>query len=489
MGKRDPSADPRARSGNINQAGAGLVRLRSLALFAIILILNSLRTVPVRSRNTKRKIQTMEEKVKSNSDNENAKPSSSGLKLALKIMLPIIVIGAGMAVASYLKDTGPKSTRRPPERLAPMVQVQTLVPAVYPVEVNAMGLVTSAREVELKSRVSGEIVYVHPEFEAGGVIKAGTRILRIDPEDYKLALAQKKKALADATYALKLELGRQEVAKREWELLGLAADAKEREIELALRKPHLEKARAELAAAEAEVKKSELDLSRTEITIPFNAMVLEKKVDLGSQVTNQETMARVVGTDSYRVMASVPIERLSWIDIPQKEGEPGSKAGVTFAQGSRIEGRVVRLMGDLSSEGRMARVLIEVEDPLMLERESRDRPPLLLGEYVRVQIEGRRLEDVFEIPRSALRDNAFVWTVGDDDRLKIREVQPVWKDERLVLVRDGLEPGMKLIVSDLGAPVDGMPVQLESKGAAASNPPTTDEAEETEGSSGKQEKS
>jgi len=44
-------------------------------------------------------------------------------------------------------------------------------------------------------------------------------VLQIDTEDYKLALTQKEKALADASYSLKLELGRQEVAKREWELL------------------------------------------------------------------------------------------------------------------------------------------------------------------------------------------------------------------------------------------------------------------------------
>ncbi len=430
--------------------------------------------------------QIMEEKVKSNSDKENAKPASSRLKLALKILLPIIVVGAGIAAASYLKDTGPKSTRRPPEKLAPLVQVQLLEPSTYPVEVSAMGSVTPIRQVELKSRVSGEIVHVHPEFAEGGLLKAGTRILRIDPEDYKLVLVQRKKALADATYALKLELGRQEVAKREWELLGLFEDAMEREIELALRKPHLEKVRAELNAAEAEVQKAELDLTRTEITLPFNAMVLKKNVDLGSQASSQETLAEIVGTDSYWVMASVPVERLSWIDIPLKDGDPGSKAVVTYAQGYRIEGRVVRLMGDLSIEGRMARVLIEVEDPLAIGGEDRDRPPLLLGEYVRVKMEGRKLRDVFRIPRSALRDNAYIWTVDAESKLKIREVQAVWKDEDIVLVQDGLEPGMQLVVSDLGAAVDGMPVQFESNGAAVSNPPKTNEAE---GPSKKREKS
>ncbi|MBW2405898.1 MAG: efflux RND transporter periplasmic adaptor subunit, partial [Deltaproteobacteria bacterium] len=44
------------------------------------------------------------------------------------------------------------------------------------------------------------------------------KILQIDPKDYELALARKQSAVTDAEYALKLELGHQTVAKREWDL-------------------------------------------------------------------------------------------------------------------------------------------------------------------------------------------------------------------------------------------------------------------------------
>jgi RND family efflux transporter MFP subunit len=403
----------------------------------------------------------MQEKEQNKNLTNNTKASSVRKKRILKIVLPAIIIVAGVAAAFYLKNTGPKSKRQPPVKLAPVVQVKPLFPANHIVMLNAMGTVVPAREVELKPQVTGKVIDISPEFIEGGLLEAGTLVLKIDPEDYKLALIQKEKALADANYSLKLELGRQEVAKREWELLNGDKDAEDREVELALRKPHLEKAKAELNAAKAELEKAYLDLSRTKIKAPFNAMVRSRLVNLGSQVTPQERLAELVGSDSYWIQASVPLDRLSWIQIPRSLGDPATRARIIYAQGYERAGTVIRLMGDLSPEGRMARVLIEVEDPLGLKNSKNDQPPLLIDDYVRVEIEGKKLENVYKIPRTAFRDNSYIWIAGENSTLKIIEVHPVWRDAGVVLVDNAIKPGDCLIISDLPAPIDGMPVQVE----------------------------
>jgi RND family efflux transporter MFP subunit len=325
-----------------------------------------------------------------------------------------------------------------------------------------MGTVIPAREVFLKSRVSGEVVEIHPEFTEGGFLKKNTKVLQIDPLDYELALARRRSAVTDAEYAMKLELGHQAVAKREWELLNEGKPAQDMEKELVLRQPHLNKVRANLAAAEAELKTAMLDLERTQLRAPFNAMVLSKSVDLGSQVTLQETLAELVGTDTYRIQVSIPVERLEWIQTPSQAGDPGSKARIICGQGHERSGRVIRLMGDLATEGRMARILVEVADPLGLNASTQDRTPLLIGEYVRVEIQGRKLDSVFEIPRTALRDHSSVWLVGENQTLEIRKVRPIWRDAEIVLLKDALKPGEHLIVSDLAAPVEGMMLRVDA---------------------------
>ena len=409
---------------------------------------------------------------------DKPKVFSGWVTLIFKVLLPVIIILTGIAAASYLKKTGPKSQRRPPVTLAPVVQVKELFPGNHLAMINAMGTIIPARNVELKSRVSGEIIDIHPEFIEGGFLKVGTKILQIDRVDYELALIQKEKALADAIYEYKLELGRQEVARREWELLGLGKDASAREIELALRKPHLEKAQAAITSAEAEVKKAQLDLSRTQIITPFNAIVRARHVNLGSQVTVQQTLADLVGTDTYWIQASIPVEHLSWVRVPQKQGDPGSTAHILYARRFEREGKVIRLMGDLSEEGRMARILIEVNDPLGLEGKFDGHPPLLIGDYVHVRIEGNILENVYKIPRTALRDNAFIWVMNENSNLEIKEIQPIWKEVDTVIIDGGIKPGERLVITDLSAPVEGMPLQLETSKTTFTEPTKADPVKE-----------
>jgi len=393
-----------------------------------------------------------------------AKPRS-WWRRAFTILLCSAILGAGIAGASYLNKTAPKARKRKPPRMDPLVRVEMVQQANERAIVRAMGTVVPALEMVLKSRVSGEIISTHPEFIEGGFLKNGTKVLQIDPQDYELAVEQKRSQVVNARYALKLELGHQEVAQREWELLKGDKPAKDMDLELALRKPHLEKARAELVAAEADLKQAELNLARTAIRAPFNAIVRNKHVELGSQVSTQDVLAELVGTDEYWIQVSIPVDRLKWITIPTKMGESGSGVRIIYGTGSvstfERRGRVIKLLGDLDEEGRMARVLVSVKDPLDQQGKETKGPPLLIGDYVRVEIEGRELKDVFKIPRTALRDNSKIWIERGDGLLHIRQVEVVWRDPQYIFLRDGLKEGERLIVSDLATPVEGMAVIVE----------------------------
>ena len=124
---------------------------------------------------------------------------------------------------------------------------------------------------------------------------------------------------------------------------------------------------------------------------------------------------------------------------------------------------MIRILSDLETDGRMARLLVSVQDPLGLKDPKRDRAGLLIGDYVRIEILGREVDHVVRIPRTALRDNTEIWIAGKDGKLHIRPVETIWRDTDTVLLRDGIEPGERLIVSDLQTPVDGMTVRIEER--------------------------
>ena len=390
--------------------------------------------------------------------------SSSRRRFFINLFLSLLVIIAGIAGAVYITKSTPKARKRPPKQMTPLVQVVAVIPSNHAVTVSAMGTVIPAREIILEARVAGEIVAMHPDFTAGGFLEKDSEILRIDPQDYQLALTLAQANVKDAESKLRLLEAEAESARDEWRQLYRDRNQVNNEPPpLVFKEPQLTAAKAKLTAEKADVRKAQLDLSRTRIRAPFNAIIRAKHVDIGSQVSIQERLAELVGTDEYWIQASIPVDRLEWITIPQRPAEPGSKVRVLHRNGYEITGKVIRLLGDLEAEGRMARILVEVQDPLKLKKKETNQPGLLIGEYVRIEIEGRRLQDVYRIPRTALRDNSMIWVATPDSKLEIRRVETIWRDAETVLLREGLKSDEKIIISDLPAPIVGMPVQIKKE--------------------------
>ncbi len=395
---------------------------------------------------------------------------NASARLVTCILLSVSVIAAGVGGAIYLAKSRPETRRRKPPKIGTTVRVETLAPTDRRVVVHAMGTVLPARSISLQARVGGEVVWVSPSLAPGGRLRKGELVLRVDAKDYELVLAQRRGDLARAEYEHTLELGRQEIAREEWARHEKAKSASELDLKLALRKPHLAKAEAALDAAKAVLERARLDLQRTEVRAPFNCAVIKEHVALGAQVTSQTQLAALAGTDAFRVQVSVPVDQLKWLKTVRDDGEEGCSAVVrqttSAANPSEREGRIVRLLSSLEHEGRMARVLVEVADPLDLEDPDAGRPPLFLGSYVNVAFNGTELRGVFVIPRAAVRDGKQVWLMTADGKLSIRDVETVWRDRNAVFVRDGIKAGDRLVLSNIPAPVDGMPLLTEKQAMA-----------------------
>jgi len=405
---------------------------------------------------------------------------SNALSRVVCLLIAVVILVAAAGISIYWLTHRPKAKRSRPESQAILVQVSRVKPQTHTVTVLAMGTVTPARSIQLQTQVSGQVVQVSPEFMPGGRFKAGERILQVEPKDYQLVVQQRASDLAKAQCDLKVEMGQQSVAKQEYKLLGQKVKAED--MELLLRVPQLAMARAAVSAAQASLEQARLDLKRTSVAAPFNAMVQSRGVNLGSQVNSGTTLASLVGTDRYWVEVSIPVDELKWISVPSRDSKEGSPVRVYYesAWGPKAfrHGVVERLMANLETQGRMARLLVAVDDPLELKSSSRDRHQLILDSYVRVEIQGRGLANVIRVPRTALRDGNRVWVMQPDNTLDIRTVKVVWSGNEHVYVTDGLGEGDQLVTSDLAAPVQGMALrtaelpQKHSQSHPASEPAT-----------------
>lgn len=387
-------------------------------------------------------------------------------QVGLKGLLPLLIIGVAVVGAKALIATKPVAKKKAPVVSAPLVNVSVLKVENFDVSTPVMGTVEAAREINLEPQVAGKVISVSDAFIPGGYFEKGAEVLRIDPLDYELAVKQQQAVVTEAEYNLKLESGQQRVAGREWKLLKKSSGGTTQEAELALRKPHLQKAQADLSSAQAKLKQARIDLSRTRVTAPFASMVVSKSADLGAHLSLNETIASLVGTDEFWVIVSVPVDRLGSIDIPSAGNQfKGSKARVVMGSGKTAverEGQVLRLLPSLESKGRMARIIVSVKDPLNLK--GGEVRPLLLGSYVKVYIDSGMLEEVIAIPRTAFRDNNTIWVLKDGSLLDIRTVEPIWRDQNNIYLDSGVAAGEKLVTTDISAPLQNMKLRENGSG-------------------------
>lgn len=375
----------------------------------------------------------------------------------LRVILPIGLFGFGVVCtgALILASSGAEKSEAIPERTP--VEISRVHATTVPILVQATGTVTPARQVHVSAEVSGRVVYQSPNLIPGGRFEQGETLLRIDSRDYALGVDQEQSRVRQAELELELERGRQATASREWEVIGDGRPADE--ARLALREPQLQVAEQAVASAHSGLKRAQLALSRTRVTAPFNAVVAAENIDVGQVVAPGATLATLVDADEAWITASVPVERLRWIDVPGLDGATrGATAKVTQAmpgaQPIERTGEVLRVSGQLDPATRTAQLLVVVDNPL-----DDGGLPLLTGAFVTIDLEGRDLT-AFSLPSVAVYEGSRVWTLDDNDRLLPVEVAVAYDDGETAAIVEGLEEGARVVVSPMARPLAGGIVEI-----------------------------
>jgi len=381
-------------------------------------------------------------------------------KTTLLTCLGILLVGG--IVTFLIFSTEPAAERTGASReTAMLVDVTTVRRDTVQPRIQAMGTVEPSQDIVLSPRVSGRVLRRAASFTPGGYVEEGDTLLQIDPSDYENTLQQRKSELRQATSDLKLETWRHEIAEREYSLRSDTLTAENRSF--AVREPQLDAAQSQVASARAAVEQAELALRRTTITAPFDAHVLGRNVNLGSQVAPGDNLGRLVGRDTYWIEVTVPMDKLRWLRQPS-EDDPGAPVRVrnrsAWPEGTYREGELFRVVGALEEQTRMARVLVEVPDPRADQPTHAGRPALMIGAYVETQIQGETLENVFRLHRDYLRDGDTVW-VMENGTLRIRDATIVFRDETYAYVREGLRDGDQVVTTNLSTVSDGAPLRLE----------------------------
>lgn len=381
----------------------------------------------------------------------------SGRTRRLRWLLPLVVLAAAFLIITLLFVTGPEPKRTQPVAPVPYVQVTEVEPQRFQLTVVAHGTVEPRTESDLVAEVRGRVVEVAPALEAGGFFEAGETLLRLDGRDYRIAVERNRASVQLAESEDRLAKAE---AQRRRQLVerGVASDADLEQFE-----NRALVAAATLAQARANLSQAVLDLERTAVSAPFAGRVRARSVDLGQFVSPGSLLAQIYAVDYSEIRLPIRTDELAFLTLPSPASgsdEPGANVSLQASLGGQqLEwmAELVRTEGAIDPRTRMMNVVARIDDPHGREA---DRVPLPAGLFVRAEIQGRQLDDVYVLPTAALRDGDSLYLLLED-RLVFRNVDVLRRGRDEVVIDGGLEPGDLVIVTPMRAATDGMRVRAK----------------------------
>ncbi|MFZ8200220.1 efflux RND transporter periplasmic adaptor subunit [Alteromonas portus] len=375
--------------------------------------------------------------------------------MLMKSGLPLIILLVAFIAAAVMIKS-----RKPPEQVPveiPAFLVDAKEVSAEPVNfiVKSQGNVVPRNKTALSAQVSGQVISLSDVFIAGGTFKKGDVLATLEQDDYRTDLKLAEAELAQAQAALQEEIARGKVAEQEWRSVSSVAPP-----ELGLRKPQLAKEQANVKAAEAKLERAKRNLARTQITAPYNGIVVERNIDLGQFVAMGSVLGTIYSTDTAEVRLPITDSDLMFINIAgqSNDGAPVSLAASVGGVKTTWEGTLVRSEGILDTGSRVVYAIVEVKDPYNLK--SSHKAPLRFGQFVEAEITSRQNEQLVVLPRSILRLDNTVLTVNDNREIEIKSVEVARTTAKELFVRSGIAEGSLVVTSAVPNPYTGMKVRL-----------------------------
>ncbi|MCY4170721.1 MAG: efflux RND transporter periplasmic adaptor subunit [Bacteroidetes bacterium] len=387
------------------------------------------------------------------------------------ILAGVIVVLCVVASIILVGLRPPNEPQIPPS-LAPYVSTASIMIGDGAIPIYGGGTVIPRSELSVTAEVSGRVVWVNPLFQSGGRVTSGEILFRLD----------------DADYQSQLQRARANVASQEVELMRVTAEAKIAETQfenwnrqdttgspssLALWEPQIQAVQVALSRDQTELDEAELNLSRTIVRSPFAAAVVSESVTVGQFVRAGETVGNLYGIDLVEIVVSLPDESAALIpELWQLKPDSRSRsvvAKVIARYGDREywwKGYVDRAEASIAQQTQTIEVVIQVPKPftsgIASDSESTSIPPLLVGMYVDVVIDGLQPQEYFVARRTALKPDNEVWVVQENRTIRRIPVEVLQRSQDEVFLRGALESGQKVVLSGLDAVVDGMSVRIDS---------------------------
>lgn len=417
------------------------------------------------------------------------------------------VVAVGVIILVTVTKLRPSAEVKPLEDRSKIVKTVALEQQNMAPQVIGFGKIRPKFEWKAIAEVTGKVVYRHPDLNKGNVLLAGTEVLRIDPLDYELKLAQAEADLGSSQTqlakvdleeknirnTLKIEKNRLTISKKELsrkvnlQKKGLTSQSdldQQNQSYLAQQKvvqdiqnqilllPDERKvAQAMVKVNQAKLEEAKRSLDKTTIVLPTDVRISEVDIEADQVVNLQQAMFVAHGIQTMEMEAQVSIHDMQTlaqsfsIFESSEQGMPNIdslplQATVQLSSGrfnAEWQAQVARISETVDPNQATVGVILEIQQDYKTLKPS-SLPPLVNGMFVKAMIEGEAsLEWV--IPESALHGDK-IYLLNPDNKLTILPVTIVYRRNNQVAISGDISSGELLILNDVLPAINGM--QLRS---------------------------
>lgn len=361
------------------------------------------------------------------------------------------VLAVLLLVLVGIYATAPETVIRGASLVAPEFRVHEVELGSVTLELDSQGTARARDRLGLAFRAAGEVIEVSDNFANGAWVKQGEALVRLDPVPFELEVAQRRHELAAARLHLEQVQANAKIARR---------NPSRNATGFALQVPQLKEAEARVEVAQAALRKAESDLARATLAAPFSGRLEQVQVTEGQSVKAGQPLGQLFSSDRMEVRLPVPDE---WLDLLAVFGAgPDQALEVPVTLEGRFGGKERQWQGTITrresgiSRNQMSWLIAEVDA-------DSGSVPLEPGVFLQARIQGRKLSDIAEIPRSAMISHNEVWLLDPSNRIHRREVTWIYRDDGSVYVSKGLQPGEQILNEGNSHLLEGSQVRVLEK--------------------------
>jgi RND family efflux transporter MFP subunit len=370
----------------------------------------------------------------------------------LRITLCVLILAGGfigMKKMKEMKKPPQKVERKEPALPVEVVRVQA---EKAPVIISGYGEIVSRTEVTLPAEVAGRITFAHKGLQPGAIIKKGEILYKINEQDFRLNLEMAEARLKSLTRDL-------ELARKEYQRVSNLYKKKKVGTQSSVEKGEqsVNAIRNQIIPVKESIAQAKLQLSRCLIRTPFTGRVTELHTEQDEYVTPGKNLLTLTDDSDLEVQVSLDSrDAVDWLRFKPRKQEDRSWFGLpeeTSCAVTWTENESIRATGGLDRVVRFDPRTRSLTVAVRLQPDTVSAFPLVQGMFCRVDIDGRSLDRVFLLPRSAVSFEQTV-SIAEENRLRTRKVEVARVEGGIAFITKGLEEGEQVIITRLENPLE-----------------------------------